>query len=530
METALSRQEQERRRNISIATRKMVEQLLDVEESDDTSIMLNYHGFYLQLSFSEAHPLMVIYLAHGLSHAITVKDARRINDINQRSILGSHSVNSQVALRAETELVAADGSSIPADGLIEVIGLDTEHKGVFTSDLPFGRFYAQELATDNHYILNDTRYPIIFDYAGPNTDTVHISIHDGEPISNILKRGKIDGRKINPNGDGLEGAVIGLFPESVTTFTEETALMTTKTEKGGAFSFANVPIGHWQCVEIAPATGYILGNEIHHVYVTEDGQTIPIQLINAPIMGHVRLTKVDADYPDNKLSDAVFYIYEDSNGDQAWDKTDEMVGQMQETEPGVYELRDLLYNGYFCIEQEAPTGFELDQTSHYFRIENHGETVEVETEAGKGLFNNAQKGSLRILKTSSDGRKEGFAFRIAGTDITGHRYDQTFTTDSSGEILVEGLRVGEYSITELRNEASAGYKLADAVTVEIVPNETLEVKVHNDRVTVEIPKTGDTANLMIWGLLLCLAGTGIIAAMVHMIRHRHQMIQPKTKN
>ena len=82
----------------------------------------------------------------------------------------------------------------------------------------------------------------------------------------------------------------------------------------------------------------------------------------------------------------------------------------------------------------------------------------------------------------------------------------------------------------MRNEASAGYKLADAVTVEIVPNETLEVKVHNDRVTVEIPKTGDTANLMIWGLLLCLAGTGIIAAMVHMIRHRHQVVQPKTKN
>lgn len=94
--TNLSQQEQERRRNISLKTREMVETLLDVEQSDDTSIMLNYNDFYLQLSFSQAHPLLVIYLAHGLPHEMTAQDACRINEINLRSVLGSHAINNQV--------------------------------------------------------------------------------------------------------------------------------------------------------------------------------------------------------------------------------------------------------------------------------------------------------------------------------------------------------------------------------------------------------------------------------------------------
>ena len=57
----------------------------------------------------------------------------------------------------------------------------------------------------------------------------------------------------------------------------------------------------------------------------------------------------------------------------------------------------------------------------------------MENEAGKGFLNEAQKGSLKIVKTSSDGKVEGFSFRVIGKD-----YDQTFTTDKKGEIAVEG--------------------------------------------------------------------------------------------
>ena len=129
----------------------------------------------------------------------------------------------------------------------------------------------------------------------------------------------------------------------------------------------------------------------------------------------------------------------------------------------------------------------------------------VENEAGKGFINHALKGSLKIIKTTSDGKKEGFAFRITGAN----GYDMTFTTDAKGEIFIEKLRIGEYNVTELKNSASEGYKIADPVKITLVANETLTVKIHNDKTKVDVPKTGDDADLMLWISLLGLAAAGV---------------------
>lgn len=111
---------------------------------------------------------------------------------------------------------------------------------------------------------------------------------------------------------------------------------------------------------------------------------------------------------------------------------------------------------------------------------------------------------IDIIKTTSDGKKEGFAFRITGAN----GYDMTFTTDAKGEIFIEKLRIGEYTVTELKNSASEGYKIADPVKITLVANETLTVKIHNDKTKVDVPKTGDDANLMLWISLLGLAAAG----------------------
>lgn len=38
-----------------------------------------------------------------------------------------------------------------------------------------------------------------------------------------------------------------------------------------------------------------------------------IEIVNEYIRGKIALTKVDADYPDNKLTGATFEVYKDSN-------------------------------------------------------------------------------------------------------------------------------------------------------------------------------------------------------------------------
>ncbi len=109
---------------------------------------------------------------------------------------------------------------------------------------------------------------------------------------------------------------------------------------------------------------------------------------------------------------------------------------------------------------------------NYIMIDTDGKTYEVENEAGKGFYNQAFRGNLKIVKTSSDGKVEGFSFRIVGDN-----YDKTFQTDANGEIFIENLRVGKYTVTEVEDSVSAGYKRPDPVTVELVKDETLTVNV-----------------------------------------------------
>ena len=91
----LTRDEIIRRKKLSDTTRKTICNLLDVVAEDDTSIMTVYRDFYLQISFSEVHPLMVFYMAKQLGNTTSIPEDI-FNDMNQRSVLGCHSVNANI--------------------------------------------------------------------------------------------------------------------------------------------------------------------------------------------------------------------------------------------------------------------------------------------------------------------------------------------------------------------------------------------------------------------------------------------------
>lgn len=319
---------------------------------------------------------------------------------------------------------------------------------------------------------------------------------------------------MDENGEGLGGAKIGLFAPSAKEFTEETAILVTTSAEDGSFQFENIPYGLWIVREISQPEGFVLCTDLFPVAVNEDGQVIEIEITNEFIRGKLHLTKFDKDYPENKLSGAVFEVYRDSNGNKELDKDDELLGTMEETEKGQYEMRDLLYGGVLVKEKTAPDGFYLDENVYYVMIDTDEKTYEIENEAGKGFYNEAHKGNLKIVKTSSDGRVEGFSFRVVGDN-----YDQTFKTDSNGEVFIENLRVGKYTVTEVEDSVSAGYKRPDPVTVELVVDETLTINVHNDKVTVDVPKTGDTSNLWLWVSLMA-AGISGIAVCAYSLRKR----------
>lgn len=405
-------------------------------------------------------------------------------------------------LFAAEKLTAADGSIIPADGLLEIVSVDKNGHAVCKTDLPFGSYYLKELSTDGHYILSDEKYPIVFEYVGQDTALVDIKANSGAPIENKLLYGEIHGLKKDENGIGLAGALIGLFRADCTEFTTENAILTATSAEDGSFSFARVPYGNWIVREIEAPTGFVLSEKTHPVTVDADGAVIEVEIGNTHIRGTVQLTKTDRDYPDNKLTGAEFTIYCDSNSNKELDADDELVGTLTETGIGVYEMPDLCYGGYFVKEAKAPEGFYLDENVYYFEITEHGKTVTVENEAGKGFVNAAQVGSLKIIKTSSDNKVAGFSFRVTGPN----GYSEIFTTDKNGEILIENLRVGEYVVSEVSDGASSAYILPADKTASVFEGAVTKVEMHNE--LRDTPKTGDDSNPALWFSLLGISAVG----------------------
>lgn len=388
-------------------------------------------------------------------------------------------VNITFGLFADEDIVAADGSMIPKDGLLEVIRVAQSGRFSFTVDAPLGSYYVKELTTAGpEYILDDTKYPVVFEYQGPEIPVVQVKVNDGEPLVNRILYGSIEGLKIDEEKTPLGGALIGLFFPNETEFTKENAILTDISKPDGSFEFEKVAAGHWIVAEIEQPQGFILSLDIHHVYINTDGVVISITMENERIRGNVQLTKYDEDYPDNKLEDAEFKVYTDVNGNGELDEEDIFLSVMDEVEAGIYELKGLIGQSYLLFESKAPEGFELDETVYSFVIDEHGETVVIENEAGIGFMNKAQKGSLVIEKTSEDQVLEGFEFLVEGTDFLGNAYQEIFKTDAEGRIEI-ALRPGQYTVSEKGSEETVRYVLPDAQTVEIKAGEESSLKFEN---------------------------------------------------
>ena len=251
--------------------------------------------------------------------------------------------------------------------------------------------------------------------------------------------------------------------------------------KEGEYQLDNLYYGDYKLIETKAPEKFVRDTKEYKFSIDEnsDGVVINIEteagkgFENQPYRGTVRVTKIDKDYPENKLTGAEFTIY-------AEDKTT-VIGTLTETKKGVYTYEDLRFGNYYLKETVAPENFILDNKFHSFKIEEDGEIVDVETEAGKGLANSAMTGTLNITKKSADGVIEGWKFRITSVDVPtlpeGVSYDETFTTDAEGKISVT-LRIGTYKVEEVTTGVT-GYLFPDAKDIEIKWNEDTDTEMEN---------------------------------------------------
>lgn len=183
---------------------------------------------------------------------------------------------------AGEDIKANNGNVIPKDALITFANCDKNGSIVFDCDLPVGfKWYAKEIATDEHYILSDIKYGFDTEYQGQDIKVIDIKVNNDKAIENNLIYGSVKGLKVDrETQEVIKGATFGLFKSDTTEFTENKAILTAVTDENGVFVFNNIPYGEYLIKELKPADGYLDNEDVFTVTIKDNEQVVELTAIN----------------------------------------------------------------------------------------------------------------------------------------------------------------------------------------------------------------------------------------------------------
>lgn len=444
------------------------------------------------------------FMEYPYGHATVIKEWKLDNSTADMTADEIAQMKAELEKSLYFTVKDSNGKYITATGADGIYTYNGESTSEFKYVLKNSTFTISELPTGDYTI---TEYSTLLDYTIKTENPVKITVVRNQTATATFVNERDTGNAsiikkwTNPNGlttaqkAELEKNVYftvknadGAYLKAVSkngkyvyngSQTAEARFMLTN----GKFELAELPTGKYTITEINNAEGYLPKTQVKTITVTKDA-TASAEFVNKVIVGNVTLTKVDEDYPENKLTGAVFTVYKSDK------KT--VVGTLKETETGVYSLEGLVYGEYYVQETKAPEYFVRDVNFYYFQIVNDGETVEVSNdELGKGTFiNSPAKGEIKIVKTSYDNKVEGIHFEVTGKTFTGQPFSKIYTTDENGIIRINDLRAGEYTIHEVKDEASAGYLLPEDKQLTIDRDGAMLVaNMHNSKLP-DNPPTG----------------------------------------
>ena len=399
-------------------------------------------------------------------------------------LFGSYGEDCYTSVRfglfAAEDITAADGSVIPAEGLISEVSLDEDMIAKFDVQIPFGRYYVQEIATDEHYVLNGEKYLVNFEYMGQDIRTVDI---DCGQFVNLLKRGRIEGHKTDDKSEPLENAVFGLFTADCVKFSRDTAVMTAASDENGYFEFDEIPYGEYIVREIEAPTGYILSGESYPVTVCEDGETITIRTVNKPIT--VEVSKVDV-YGEELIGADMQLENADGEIIDEWisDGTNHIVTELP---AGDYTLKEIAAPDGYVIATDIEFEVFADGT---IKIRNVDSTAI--SEDGNPLIvmvDDTTKVKISKRDITTDKELPGATLQIIDED--GNVVEEWVSADEAH--LVEGKLIAgkEYTLREII--APDGYEIANEIKFTVNADGTVTEVVMYDEHTpkTDTPYTGD---------------------------------------
>ena len=383
-------------------------------------------------------------------------------------------------LFAAEDITVADGTVIPADGLLSEVSLDENMTAKFDVQIPFGRYYVKEISTDEHYVLGGEKYLVNFEYMGQDIRTVDI---DCGQFVNLLKRGRIEGHKVDDKSEPLENAVFGLFTADCVKFSRDTTIMTAASDENGYFVFDEIPYGEYIIHEIESPRGYILSDKEYAVSISDDGEVIEITAENKPVT--VEISKRDV-YGKELVGAEMVLENADGETVDKWtsDGTNHIVSKLG---AGEYVLKEIA----------APDGYVIAMDIK-FSVDVYG-NVTVENVDSKALSDNGyplivmvdDTTKVRISKRDITTGEELPGATLQIIDEGGNVVEEWVSTDEAH--FIEGKLIAGREYTLRETIAPDGYEIANEIRFTVNEDGSVTEVVMYDELTPKTttPYTGD---------------------------------------
>ena len=361
----------------------------------------------------------------------------------------------------EFELTYADGGYVDdANGHLSSLGLyTTDQNGEIRISGVTGTIVVKETKTIPGYTIDPAT----------QTQTVTVNPEDTQtltfyntPGTTLTIRKYIEGTDYEP----LEGVTFLITDSAGTPLGPSNGEYVT--DQNGQIVLTDLAPGTTIIArETKTVDGFVLDGTPQSILIKE-GEGQYLTFYNQRV-GGVEIIKVNADDTKERIPNVTFEIR----------KIDDELIDTVTTDRNGRVFAALEDGAYYAVEIEAAEGFKLDDTPHYFEVENGKTTVlKVENKAFSGII---------IHKVDSVTGEGIYDVKFLLYDADKNPIGE-YTTDQNGyiyidEALAEGK--GRFYIREL--EAAEGYTLDEEYkTVYVQPGKTIEIEWENVPITGQI--------------------------------------------
>lgn len=433
--------------------------LIETDIKSDKNGKIEMNGLpagYYRLTETKA-PAGFIVNTKAIHFSIAKNDKNQVSDVELgemvnyqgRAYLTKEDAAGQKLEGAVFKIIDDEGNTVQ-----EELTSDKDGK-VEASGLAPGRYAFVETKAPKGYVLNTEKQEFTI------SESAEGKPESADAGAAVNYKGSVQLVKENAKGQKLEGAVFKIVDEEGNTVQEELT-----SDKDGKVTASGLAPGRYAFVETKAPEGYVLNTEKQEFTISESAEGKP-ELTDAGIAinykGSVQLTKVDQD--EKGVAGAIFKIV-DNNGNTV---RDDLVSK----EGGNIEVDGLAPGSYQFVEKQAPDGYLLSESPVPFTIkaEHEGQPEQVEVTA-VNIEN-------RVVLTKIDQHDkekvlQGAEFNL--TDANGKVLKSGLITDDKGQIIVHGLKAGEYQFIETK--APANYSLNKTpISFKITNTETKPVEI-----------------------------------------------------